>query len=880
MEPRDSADAAESPVDQRTRAAFDQSPAAGLLHLATARLRDALPSSVSFARSLAQHHLVRLSQTPDLDETTIVPPISPPAGLLVELVAQAPPMKGLEYLTADILGDWWNDLDRHVRERIESSGQSAGAVLRQLNPLWRVVGRVTFHLAENKRDGEHPFAFLATYVHRLSATGSPQHLPLARALRQYAGPDSRSALLALLTPIQKAAESIPWIAAIVESGAVHQPLAWTPKQAHHFLRDIPAMEAAGLAVRVPDWWKPARPPRPMVDVRIGDKKPSRLGADALLDFSCAVSLDGQSLSADEIDALLASAGGLVRLRGQWVELDRDRLAGALEHWKTVEREARRGGISFFEGMRLLAGAETAAAPDAADPQPLHEWTGLRAGEWLERTLDELRHPDSARLAPPSTLRAELRPYQQIGFQWLGFLTRLGLGACLADDMGLGKTVQVIALLLHLRDRRPADAAPADPSLLIVPTSLLANWRSELERFAPSISLAIQHSSHTDPAPPAPDVVMTTYGMAARDATLAGRRWNLLILDEAQAIKNAGTRQARAVKAIGANARVALTGTPVENRLGDLWSLFDFLNPGLLGGAKAFAKFCKDLADDPARGFAPLRNLVRPYILRRLKTDKSIIADLPDKTEMRVFCGLSRFQAALYERAVEDLAEKLETTDDDGMQRRGVVLASLMRFKQICNHPSQLLGDGQYDPAASAKFQRLAELCQTLVERQEKALVFTQFREITEPLAAFLQTIFAKPGLVLHGGTSVANRRRFVESFQREDGPPFMVLSIKAGGVGLNLTAASQVIHFDRWWNPAVENQATDRAFRIGQKRNVLVHKFVCRGTVEERIDQMIADKSDLAHAVLDGAAPRMLTEMSNRELLDFVALDVTKAVGD
>jgi non-specific serine/threonine protein kinase len=469
-------------------------------------------------------------------------------------------------------------------------------------------------------------------------------------------------------------------------------------------------------------------------------------------------------------------------------------------------------------------------------------------------------------------------------------------------MGLGKTIQVIALLLHVKREGEAPAEPGRsrktrlggslalpdsdsngrvPSLLVAPASLLANWKSEIERFAPSLSAVIAHPSETDPDKLLNDLngfdlVMTTYGMLTRLERLRKRRWRLAILDEAQAIKNAGTRQTRAVKELDAAARITLTGTPVENRLSDLWSLFDFLNPGLLGGAKQFASFAKQLAKREENAYGPLRTLVKPYILRRLKTDKSVIADLPDKTEVRAFCTLSKRQAALYMQAVGELADQLQSAD--GIQRKGIVLASLMRLKQICNHPSQWLANGSYEPAESGKFHRLAEICQELAERQEKALVFTQFREITDPLAHYLETLYGRPGLILHGGTPVKERRKLVDAFQDEQGPPFFVLSLKAGGTGLNLTAASHVIHFDRWWNPAVENQATDRAFRIGQKRNVLVHKFVCRGTVEEKIDRLIAEKVSLANELLGEGGERLLTEMSNQELMRFVALDIHRAV--
>jgi non-specific serine/threonine protein kinase len=369
-------------------------------------------------------------------------------------------------------------------------------------------------------------------------------------------------------------------------------------------------------------------------------------------------------------------------------------------------------------------------------------------------------------------------------------------------------------------------------------------------------------------------------MAVRLTWLKEAPWNIVILDEAQAIKNACARQSRAVKELRCRHRIALSGTPIENRLSDLWSLFDFLCPGLLGGAKDFAVFVKSRSQEDQNQFAPLRRVVRPYILRRLKTDKRIISDLPDKTEVTAFCALTRRQAALYQQSVNELAERLDAPEIEGIQRRGIILAFLTRFKQICNHPAQWLGDGTYSPADSGKFHRLRELCEEIASKQEKVLVFTQYREITDSLRRHLETVFGQSGLVLHGGTPVGKRKELVDAFQRDSGPPFFVLSLKAGGTGLNLTAASHVIHFDRWWNPAVENQATDRAFRIGQKRNVMVHKFTCRGTLEERIHDVIAGKSALAEDILGEGAERLLTEMNNSELLRFVALDIKAAAED
>jgi len=374
-----------------------------------------------------------------------------------------------------------------------------------------------------------------------------------------------------------------------------------------------------------------------------------------------------------------------------------------------------------------------------------------------------------------------------------------------------------------------------------------------------------------------DLVISTYGIVVRTDWIKKHAWNLIILDEAQAIKNSGTKQTRAVKELNGENRIVMTGTPIENRLSDLWSLFDFLNPGLLGTAKDFAKYIKRIQSSSPVDFAPLRNLIRPYILRRLKTDKRVISDLPDKTEVKAFCSLSKQQAAMYLAAVQDLRAVLEQAT--GIQRRGIVLAQLMRLKQICNHPAQLSGTNNYDPEQSGKFQRLAEIVEEIASRQEKVLIFTQFREITEPLSDFLKTFFDRPGTVLHGGTSVKRRREIVADFQSDAGVPYLVLSLKAGGTGLNLTAASHVIHFDRWWNPAIENQATDRAFRIGQKKNVLVHKFVCRGTVEERIDEMIALKSSVAGEVIGSGdtGEILLTEMDNAKLLEFVNLNLQVA---
>ena len=796
----------------------------------------------------------------------------------------APLMTGAEYLTAAVLRALWLETDKALRAELFEARCGVQEFLKQRNPAWNLVGRVCFNLAENRGDAELPFAFLATYTVRLSAHAKAQHLPLGQALREYEGPANRDRLLSLLLPVQRAAENCAWLKEMVDAGEIFHPLRWTPGEATQFLRDCPQLEQAGIVVRMPAAWPAHHPPRPRVTAKIGSAAPSLLGQDALLDFRMEVTLDGEALTATEIRKLLTGTEELALVRGRWVEVDREQLSRMIDRLSAAERAAARDGLNFGEAMRLVAGAQIEAADAAGEVEA--DWAQVTAGDWLAETLKALRSQEGLEaIDPGKALKGTLRPYQQVGMRWLYLLAKLGLGACLADDMGLGKTIQVLSLLLVLKKQSLKKQASGRPSLLVAPASLLANWASELERFTPSLKVRIAHASAasgeelknmTAEALADVDVVITSYGSLLRLPWLTETNWRLAVLDEAQAIKNPNTKQTRAAKKLKAGSRFALTGTPVENRLGDLWSIFDFINPGLLGSPKEFTRYTKRLAERTHNPYGPLRELVHPYILRRLKTDKSVIADLPAKTEVKAFCQLSRKQAALYEQAVQALSEQLYSAD--GIRRKGLVLSFLMRFKQICNHPSQWLGDNAWSEADSGKWARLRDLAEVIAARQEKVLVFTQFREVTAPLASFLGSIFGRPGLVLHGETPVKNRKELVRRFQEDESVGFFVLSLKAGGTGLNLTAASHVIHFDRWWNPAVENQATDRAFRIGQKKNVLVHKFVCKGTVEEKIDLMIESKRKVAQDMLEGDAGLLLTEMKDDELLKMVALDLSAAL--
>jgi hypothetical protein len=871
----------------RLQQAFHRGSGHGLLQLGAAETRTVLPPVFSYWREFAARFVTALCTQPDLDperasrEKIGVP--RPTDGELDTMVLGAPPMPGAEYLTRAVLEALWQGLEAALVVELSESRCGVQEFLKRRNPAWNLVGRVHFNVAENRKDSDAPFAFLATYTNRLSAQAKAQHLPLGQALREYAGAANKDRLLSLLLPVQRASESCAWLKEMVDRGEIFHPLRWTPGEALRLLQDVPQLETAGVIVRMPATWRGNRPPRPRVTGTVGGKPPSGIGQDALLDFQMDITLDGEKLSASEIQELLAQSDGLAMVRGRWVEVNREQLSRMMERFQEVERKAAEQGLPFAEAMRLLAGADVSS--DEATVAGQIDWAQVVAGPWLAETLQSLRGPEGlAQVDPGDALKGTLRPYQQVGLRWLYFLTKLGFGACLADDMGLGKTVQVLALLLILQQQAKSKR---ETSLLVAPASLLANWAAEMARFAPSLRAFIAHPSAagaTDLKTLTPDrlknvdVVIASYGSLLRFPWIAEHAWRLVILDEAQAIKNPGAKQTRAAKQLRAGARLALTGTPVENRLGDLWSIFDFVNPGLLGSAKEFTSFAKRLAASPSGSYGPLRELVRPYILRRLKTDKTVIADLPDKTEVKAFCPLSRKQAALYQQAVQELASQL--ADTTGIQRKGLVLAFLMRFKQICNHPSQWLADGAWSENDSGKWARLREITEVIAAKQEKMLIFTQFRDVTAPLATFLGSVFGSPGLVVHGETAVGKRQELVRRFQEDDAVRFFVLSLKAGGSGLNLTAASHVVHFDRWWNPAVENQATDRAFRIGQTKNVLVHKFVCQGTVEEKIDALMESKSRMAKDLLEGGADLLLTEMKDDELLKLVALDINKAMSE
>jgi SNF2 family DNA or RNA helicase len=696
--------------------------------------------------------------------------------------------------------------------------------------------------------------------------------------------------------------------------------------AHAFLREAaPVLAAAGFGVDLPGWW--ARP-----SARLGARLRANgrtqpgvvataggLGQEALVDYQWEISLGEERLDAEELARLAELQQPLVRLRGQWVELDPRRLARGLKLLAQPPSTA----LSLAEVLGLAAtlDEETAGLPVL----------GVEGEGWVGDLLSAAADERLERVAAPAGFTGTLRPYQERGLAWLAFLDRVGLGGVLADDMGLGKTVQLLALLALDAAQHPPVDTPVPPpvvpsrgfepdettkghhtsqvaglspvaglsqvgwlgpTLLVCPMSLVGNWQREAERFTPELRVHVHHGADRargeefEAAVGAADLVLTTYAVAARDVeALREVAWRRVVLDEAQAIKNAATRQAQAVRTLPARQRIAMTGTPVENRLADLWSILDTCNPGLLGSAAAFTRrFAKPIerhGDEEAAD--QLRTLTRPFVLRRVKTDRSIIADLPDKLEMEVVCSLTREQAALYKAVVDDMLEKVEQSE--GIERRGLVLATMTKLKQVCNHPAQLMHDGTPLPGRSGKLARVEETLEEVLANGERALLFTQFAEFGGMLRAHLSARFGREVLFLHGGVPKKERDAMVARFQAgldpsdAAAPALFVLSLKAGGTGLTLTAANHVLHVDRWWNPAVEDQATDRAFRIGQTRSVQVRKLVCAGTIEERIAVMIKEKRGLAARIV-GTGEGWLTELSTEQLRELVTLDAAVAVSE
>lgn len=832
-------------------ALYHNDKAACLLSLGFLKHAKWFSPSFAYLVDLCHTFCEELRRTPQLEELREAVQVTISDEQCSFLLLGKPYFLGEAYLDEPYLQALFSYLLQQYQKEIQ---QYAGTVAQYFHEHGQKepVGRVFFHLVENT-NGDEPFAFLATYS-SLQESGKLRQLPLLNALDEYSK-DSLT-LIKLLSTVHKATEKSAFINEISNNGELMHPLKLTTDEAYTILKEIPLYEECGIVCRVPKWFK-QKINRPQVNVTTGENPTSILGMETLLNFHVNISIDGEKISIEELRALAHQSDGLALIKGKWVEIHGDELQRILSAYERIQLDLE-NGLTLKEALRLQLSMQ-----EQEEDIEIH----VSNGEWLHKLFSSKDSPQANKVVAHH-VQAQLRPYQEVGVQWLHYMQQLGFGACLADDMGLGKTLQVIALLSMKENQHKK-------TLLVVPASLIHNWQSELQRFAPKLRCAILHPSNKNLDDTVLlqhyDIIITTYSMCTKYTWVMEHTWDILVLDEAQAIKNPNTKQTKTVKAISANYRLALSGTPIENKLMDLWSLFDFLNSGLLGSPKEFKGFVKRLqSEEHTQGYARLKEITSPFILRRLKTDKTIIHDLPDKIEMKTYANLSKQQISLYQDLVDTLKVKLMSSD--GIQRKGLVLSSLIKFKQICNHPDEYLGETCFEEAESGKFIRLKEICEAIYQHHERVLVFTQFKEMVAPLTNYLETIFHTKGVSLDGSTSIKKRQEAVETFQGDDYVPFMVLSIKAGGVGLNLTKASHVVHFDRWWNPAVENQATDRAFRIGQQNNVVVHKFICEGTVEEKIDQIIESKMKLSMDVMEDSKETWITEMNNDELLQLFDL--------
>ncbi|MCD8205405.1 MAG: DEAD/DEAH box helicase [Clostridia bacterium] len=784
-----------------------------------------------------------------------------PDEVMETLLSSVPYVLGSEHVTNKWVTKIFKELKKIYAEDIKKYDGTVAMYLAEKTQRLHVPERIYFHLVDNK-DEKYPFAFLATYATKTEGKKT-RHLPLKYALTEYGGDTAK--LVSLLSCLNRAAEVSPLISSFVTSGEMFHPLKLTSDEAYKFLKEVEDIERTGILCRIPNWWK-RKSFSPTLSIKIGDESKAGLGFKAILSVRPKLVIDGVPLTEEDIRYLLSQTEGLAFLKGKWIEVDHDKLKELLKRMEEIP-----GEMTLLEALKMELKAENGNEDDTEE---------ISNGKWVNDFFESFKKPEKNKaVAVPKGLNATLRPYQKVGYGWLRQMSKCGFGACLADDMGLGKTLEVLAYLEKLREENP-DAK----NLLIVPASLVGNWQKEAMRFAPKIEVLPLHGAPSaelnEKLKKGPAyLTITTYGMAARLQSLKEIQWDTLILDEAQAIKNPGTKQTHEIKKIKAESRIAMTGTPIENDLSNLWSIFDFLNKGLLGTISEFSGFLKCLDDSPT-GYARLKNIVSPFILRRLKTDKKIISDLPDKFESVDYVSLTKKQVVLYNEALDELEKKMMEVDSFGIKKKGNVLATLTKLKQICNHPDQYLGEGAYDSEESGKMQMLRKICETILEKRERVIVFTQFKEIIPALSDLLKDVFGKEGFILHGATPATKRTEMVERFQSDEYIPYMVISLKAGGFGLNLTNANHVVHFDRWWNPAVENQATDRTYRIGQKKTVIVHKLVCEGTIEEKIDGLINSKTELAENVIGESGEEWITELEKDELMNLLRLENVSEYGE
>lgn len=725
----------------------------------------------------------------------------------------------------------------------EDKGTTVYNTLIELKPKLIIPSKMYFHLVENYNAENKPFAFMVTFT--LSIDKGTKHYPIRSILESEYKTTSQG--ITILNIIEKLTNQSHFMNTMISNGSFFKPTLLDEKEAYSFLQEVNLYEKMGIVCRVPKW----RNSTTKISIDVDEKKyyhPSMFIHERIILNNLTLYYKGIEISVEEAREILKRSEGLDKIKGKWVEIDHKEIQKLLNEYEQLSSQ----GITLKE--LLLKNSRYKKEDSLVDIE-------VSSSDWVSKlTYSMFKERNSAVL--PNDLISILRPYQKEAFNWLTSMKEMGLGACLADDMGLGKTLEIISFLSYLHDLNKG------PILIIVPATLVNNWISEINKFASYLDYTVL--CNYDPPTPGKTstfITIATYQSAARSEYLNTVDWEEIILDEAQAIKNYYTNQTKAIKMLKGKHKIALTGTPLENNILDLWSIFDFLNPGYLGTRKEFVDFVageKMVLINPNE----LKVLIAPFILRRMKTDKNIIEELPEKREINIKINLTPKQIVLYKKELENYKEMYDKAKDKSTQR-GLTMVELIKLKQICNHPSQYLGDDEYYVEDSGKFIELKSLCENIAIKQEKVLVFTQYKEIIPALEMMLNKVFGKTGNHIDGSVSPTKRHNIVQEFQNGE-YPFLVISLKTGGVGITLTEANNVIHFDRWWNPAVENQATDRAYRIGQEKNVFVYKFTSSGTIEELIDQSIDIKTDLADKIVNSIDHNETLNVSGDELYNLL----------
>lgn len=808
-----------------------------LYHMGFSRRSKEMSSSELFLYELSEAFFQCLTEMPELELTREATHVVPDEEHLEHLLSSVPYAIGAECIDRKWIAGVFSQLEQIFQREISGYKGSVELYLTEQNQKLHVPERIFLHLVENK-DGEDPFVFMATYA-SLGEDHAVHHMPLKYALTEYQ--DDRDKLLALLSCLNRAAEVSDLIAELVESGEMFHVLRFTGKEAYQFLRDVEKIEQTGILCRIPNWWR-KRAMECSVEIRLGEKKPAMVGFDSLISMQPQLCVDGEALTKKDVELLLAQTEGLAFLKGKWVEVNHKKLRELLKRMDGMDTS-----ITLREALQMEIGNGKKISADVG--------ALVTNGAWLSKMLRNLRKPSGIRSATvPKTVHATLRPYQKDGYTWLNYMQKLGFGACLADDMGLGKTLQVISLLLAERQDYDAGEKERRRSLIVCPASLVYNWQKEIERFAPELETV----TITGSAPERKDIIrhttdgqilITSYDLLKRDVEYYKNIvFAVQVIDEAQYIKNAGTQAAKGVKKITAAFKLALTGTPIENRLSELWSIFDYLMPGFL---YTYQKFREEIetpivVNKDENKMERLQRMIRPFILRRLKGD--VLKDLPEKLEENVYAKMEGEQLALYDAHVQQMKQMLDGKSEAEFKSNKIqILAELTKLRQLCCDPALLFEDYKGE---SAKVQMCMDLIGNAVHGGHKVLLFSQFTTMLDRLAEQLK----KLGIdyyMLTGSVNKEKRMQMVDSFNKDDVPVFCI-SLKAGGTGLNLTAADIVIHYDPWWNVAVQNQATDRAHRIGQKNVVTVYKLVSQGTIEEKIIDIQEKKKKLAEQVLEG----------------------------